>query len=199
MRLYSACSTRKLFCRILRTCTRSPHSCTWMMPLSSWLQSLSDTAVRLRQCFLCRYRRPTATAIPSAADRPSSRPSSDALCPGARSGLSPPLSGTPDGSLACLGGLTTSPNRLEVSFLRWVRETAPSVGSRDGEKSERARRRASGWRDAVKIPVLRVCTGGVYVCVCCVDVCVSALWVCSSRLGTVCVLVAVVVCVFVSV
>ncbi len=157
MRLYSACSSRKLFCRILRTCTRSPHSCTWMMPLSSWLRSFSDMAVCLRQCFLCRYRSPTAMAMPSAAERPSSKLSSDALCLGTCSGLSMPLSGTPDGSLACLGRLRTSPNRSDWCFLGWVREMAPSVGSRNGKKSERARRGAgegSGWRDAVKNCVL---------------------------------------------
>ncbi len=96
-------------------------------------------------------------AMPSAAERPSSKPSSDALCLGTCSGLSMPLSGTPDGSLACLGRLRTSPNRSDRCFLGWVREMAPSVGSRDGRKSERARLGAGeglGWRDAVKNCVL---------------------------------------------
>ena len=101
---YSARST-KLFSLILRTLTKSPHSWTWIRPLSplsprsplsySLSLSFSVTSVRLPQVCRYMYLTPTTSTMPKPAELPSSMPSSQALCLGIMSGYFPSLSGVP--------------------------------------------------------------------------------------------------------
>lgn len=86
---YSAKST-KLFSLILRTLTKSPHSWTWINPLSplpySISLSFSVTSVRLPQAWRYMYLTPTTSTMPKPAEQPRSMPSSQALCLGMMSG-----------------------------------------------------------------------------------------------------------------
>lgn len=103
---YSARST-KLLSLILRTRTKSPHSWTWINPLSPLPYSLSlsfrVTSVLFPQAWRYKYLSPTTSAMPKPAEQPKSMPSSHALCLGMMFGYFPSLSGVPEGLEGCLG------------------------------------------------------------------------------------------------
>lgn len=121
---YSVKNT-KLFSLIFRTLTKSPHSWTWIRPISprpySRSLSFSVTAVRLPQAWRYKHLTASTSTIPKPAEPPSRTPSSQAVCFGTMSGYFPSSPGVCglEGRLGLELMIGTSGRRSWPGLGRW--------------------------------------------------------------------------------